>query len=124
MSESFENLGFDPATALPRSNGELVFSEPWESRAFGMAAALADDGVFNWSDFQAGLIAVIAEREKSGDSEEVYQYYERWLSTREGLVTTRGLVSTEDIDTRVAEFLCRPKGHDHHQDHDGHSHSH
>ena len=33
------------AAAPPRSNGELVFAEPWESRAFGMAVTLADAGV-------------------------------------------------------------------------------
>jgi len=27
-------------TALPRKNGELIFSEPWEGRVFAMAIAL------------------------------------------------------------------------------------
>ena len=29
----------DVPTDLPRRNGELVFEAPWESRAFGLAAA-------------------------------------------------------------------------------------
>ncbi len=32
------------ATALPRKNGELIFSEPWEGRVFAMAIALHDEG--------------------------------------------------------------------------------
>ncbi|GED84200.1 hypothetical protein TNCT6_12850 [Streptomyces sp. 6-11-2] len=35
-----------------RSNGELVFAEPWESRAFGMAVTLYEAGVFGWTEFQ------------------------------------------------------------------------
>jgi len=46
--------------APPRSNGELVFAEPWESRAFGLAVTLYDAGAFEWSQFQAALIAQIA----------------------------------------------------------------
>ena len=68
-----ENLGTDSITSLPRLNGELVFKEPWESRAFGMAAALADLGVFDWSDFQASLIETIAERESTRDEAEPYR---------------------------------------------------
>ena len=30
------------AAAPPRSNGELVFEAPWESRSFGMAVALSE----------------------------------------------------------------------------------
>src|SRR5262249_18525318 len=36
------------ATALPRENGELVFDEPWQGRAFGMAVALHEDGLYEW----------------------------------------------------------------------------
>ncbi len=34
--------------ALPRSNGELVFNVPWEGRAFGIAVALKDSGLYRW----------------------------------------------------------------------------
>ena len=121
--DHFNDFGTDPATALPRSNGELVFAEPWESRAFGMAAALADSGVFGWSDFQAGLIAAIADRERRHDAPSVYVYYERWLTALESLVVARGLIAQDDIERRVAELTCRPQGHDHDHDHD-HAHGH
>lgn len=103
---------------LPRANGELVFAEPWESRAFGLAAALEERGLFSWKDFQQGLIAeVAADRSEPGE----YRYYERWLGTLETLLSTRGIVSLGDVDDR-ADVLChRPAGHDHRHD-DGHDH--
>lgn len=118
---SLDDLSLDPTTSLPRSNGELVFEAPWESRAFGMAAALADSGVFDWGDFQSGLIAAIAEREGGNEHAEAYRYYERWLAALESLVVEKGLLKAQDIDELVAQFACRPAGHDHG---DGHSHDH
>ena len=53
--------------APPRSNGELVFAEPWESRAFAMAVALCEAGVFTWREFQGALIARIARHARHLD---------------------------------------------------------
>jgi nitrile hydratase accessory protein len=108
-----------PVADLPRSNGELVFDQPWESRAFGLAAALADQGLFSWKDFQEGLIAEVAAHEADAE----YRYYERWLGALEALLRERGVVSCDDIDER-ADILChRPAGHDHRDgDHEHHAH--
>ena len=112
-AEALDAVG---ATALPRANGELVFDEPWESRVFGLAAALADQGLFSWRDFQTGLIAEVAADE-SGPGE--YRYYDRWVGALESLLFQRGVVSLEDVDDR-ADVLChRPAGHDHRDDEHG-----
>jgi nitrile hydratase accessory protein len=110
----------DTVVGLPRSNGELVFEQPWESRAFGIAAALADQGLFSWKDFQAGLIAEVSRREAEPGE---YSYYDRWLGALEALLSERGVVSVDDIDAR-ADVLChRPAGHDHRDDgHGDHEH--
>ena len=42
--------------ALPRKNGELVFDEPWEGRAFGLAVAMNQDGVYDWRIFVTSLL--------------------------------------------------------------------
>src|SRR5215217_2112708 len=47
--------------AAPRKNGELIFAEPWEGRAFGMALALNEGRCYPWEDFRRRLIAQIAE---------------------------------------------------------------
>ena len=45
----------DQQIALPRKNGELVFEAPWEARAFGLAVALNDSGLYPWRDFSQRL---------------------------------------------------------------------
>ena len=46
----------------PASNGELVFADPWESRAFGAGHGLARrPGCFEWEAFRQQLIAAIAD---------------------------------------------------------------
>jgi nitrile hydratase accessory protein len=119
-----DHRDIDSVTSLPRSNGELVFEEPWESRAFGMAAALADFGVFSWADFQDGLIKAIAEEDNAaGEEARKYRYYERWLAVLESLIVERRLVALQEIDKRATELCRRPAGHDHIHDHE-HDHAH
>jgi hypothetical protein len=48
------------ADAPPRSNGELVFNEPWEGRAFGLCIALLEQRGMAWGDFRPHLVAAIA----------------------------------------------------------------
>ena len=68
--------------ALPRKNGELVFNEPWEGRAFGLAAALTEGGVYDWADFRDKLVEVTAANEKHGEQT---GYYQRWFRALERL---------------------------------------
>jgi nitrile hydratase accessory protein len=90
--------------APPRRNGELVFDAPWEARAFGLAAALASEGVCAWDDFRARLVEEIAAHEEP--------YYASWLGSLERLVVERGLLAPDEIAARVAE-LEHADSHDH-----------
>jgi nitrile hydratase accessory protein len=98
---------------VPRSNGELVFRAPWESRAFGMAVVLYEDGVYDWDTFRERLAAEIAARPDDDGG----AYYERWLLAFERVLTERGLVTSEAISQRVAR-LEREDAHDHDHEHD------
>ncbi len=104
------------ATALPRKNGELVFEEPWESRAFGLAVTASEAGAYGWEEFRQGLIAEIAawEGEHGRDHREGegWRYYARWLATLEQLLVEKGLVSSDELAARIAE-LAREDDHDH-----------
>ena len=123
--ELVEQLPAEGVGAPPRANGELIFNYPWEGRAFGLAVALAEQDVFDLADFQAELIAAIGRWDALGEPAENYHYYECWLSALEQLIIGRTPVTTEEFDTRVAEFLSRPEGHDHDHDHEhGHEHDH
>jgi len=91
----------DEQVALPRQNGELVFEAPWEARAFGLAVALNEAGVYPWRDFSQGLAAETAASEQQGASA---SYYERWLETLEKLAIVRGLVTPEELEARTAAY--------------------
>ena len=52
--------------APPRSNGELVFAEPWEGRAFGLTMALVHGGTIPYETFRTALIDRIAAWEAAG----------------------------------------------------------
>lgn len=129
-------LDIEGPAAPPRSNGELVFAEPWESRAFGMAVTLYDAGAFTWPDFQAALIARIAAWEGSAERDEPYDYYGLWLAALEDVLTGLCAVTTDEVTARARSLARRAPGHDHrdHSDdsddsddsdhHDHHDHPH
>ncbi len=68
MTASVVALALEGPAAPPRSNGELVFSEPWESRIFGMAVSMHQAGCFEWAAFQGELIAAIGRWEAAHDA--------------------------------------------------------
>ena len=110
-------LEVEGPAAPPRSNGELVFAEPWESRAFGMAVTLYDAGAFEWSHFQAALVAQIAAWEREHPVGECFSYYRCWLAALESVLAAAGLVSCNDVANRATALAARPPGHDHDQHH-------
>lgn len=113
-------MSTDPAVAdarawagPPRSNGELVFSEPWESRAFGLAVALHDARVVDFEVFRARLIDEIGAWEASrGADGEAYRYYERWLVALERTLLEQGVVAGPQLDA-ARETVERAWAHDH-----------
>lgn len=88
--------------ALPRQNGELVFQAPWEGRAFGLAVALNEAGLYEWREFVDGLIGEIAAEGSSGGPE---TYYERWLAALERTLLARSLVTEAELGARTAEYV-------------------
>jgi nitrile hydratase accessory protein len=91
----------DAHLALPRQNGELLFAAPWEARAFGLAVALNESGVYAWREFSQGLAAETVSAEHNGVSS---SYYERWLGALEHLVITRGMITRQELDLRTREY--------------------
>ena len=99
----------DGPAALPRANGELVFAAPWEGRAFGVAVALSDQGVYPWRAFRDLLVAEIA----AADAADVPTgYYERWLAALEKLSIQQGLITPAEIDARTAEYASGQRDDD------------
>jgi nitrile hydratase accessory protein len=105
----------DGRAAPPRKNGELVFDAPWESRAFGMAVALYEQGAYRWEEFSARLaIEIVADAGNGPPNEAVLPvapeaeaaYYGRWLEALQTLLIEKGLLLTEELDARTAEVAA------------------
>ena len=107
----------DGPAAPPRSNGELVFAEPWESRAFGVAVALHDAKVVGFEAFRERLIDEIGAWEAShGSADASYRYYERWLTALERTLLAERVVDPDELEVASAS-IEREWDHDH--DHHG-----
>lgn len=75
--------------ALPRKSGEIVFHDDWERRAFAMAVSLAEQGAFEWKEFQQQLTRAIAEAEREDPRSPSRGYYESWLVALERVLQDR-----------------------------------
>jgi nitrile hydratase accessory protein len=120
---SAEFLSADSAAGPPRLNGELLFDAPWESRAFGLAAALRDRGIFDWDEFRVCLIAQIAGWEKQHAPDAVFSYYACWQRALVELLAQKGICSAHELEARERALAARPFGHDHTHGHE-HDHDH
>ncbi|MFJ4064361.1 nitrile hydratase accessory protein [Pseudomonas sp. NPDC089996] len=88
------------AESMPRENGELVFDSPWQSRAFGMAVSLSQQGLFTWDKFRAELASAIKRNNQNGLTE----YYLCWLEALEVCLTQTQTLDAEAICQREHEF--------------------
>jgi hypothetical protein len=102
-------LDLDGPGAPPRANGELAFAEPWERRIFGVTMALTQE-VFSYDDFRQHLMMRVGEAPER-------PYWESWLAALEDALSAARVFDANVVETRLAEFLARPHGHDHHHDH-------
>ena len=82
----------DGVGALPRDNGALVFSAPWEGRALAIAVALVEQLDLPWDAFRERLIDAVAEAPDR-------PYYESWTVALESLVVGLGITTPSALDT-------------------------
>jgi hypothetical protein len=79
-------IGVEPdatgPAAPPRSNGELVFEEPWQARAFALTVSLLQRDGVGWDAFRPHLVAAIAAEPEA-------PYYERLVTALEAFLATR-----------------------------------
>jgi nitrile hydratase accessory protein len=69
----------------------VVFREPWEARAFALAVALSDRGLFTWAEWSDALAAEIDRARAAGDPDTGETAYRHWVATLERLTAERGL---------------------------------
>jgi len=81
--------------SIPRDAEGPVFHEPWEAQAFAMALMLHERGVFTWPEWAEALGAEIKRAQAAGDPDTGDTYYRHWLATLEGLVSRKGVASSD-----------------------------
>ncbi|MCR9277137.1 MAG: nitrile hydratase accessory protein [Pseudomonadaceae bacterium] len=121
-TESDPTLVLDEAYRPPMANGEVIFEEPWQARAFAMAVALFERGVFTWPQFQHALIERIARFDATVHGAREYRYFDHFAGALEDVLGGLSVVSRTALVERAEQFAQRPAGHDHDHAHDGHHH--
>jgi nitrile hydratase accessory protein len=77
---------------LPRSNGELVFEEPWQGRALGLAVVALERAAIPWSAFSRRLAETIARHGYDAAEPAATAYYTAWLHALEATLRDFGAV--------------------------------
>lgn len=89
--------------SIPRENGEAVFAEPWEARAFAMAVHLNEQGLFTWPQWAERFGAGLEANTKTG---EPLTYYQVWMATLEDVVEAKGIADGAARRKRDDEWLA------------------
>ena len=101
-------------TRPPRDNGALIFEAPWETRAFGMAVDLVDNGHMTWDGFRDHLVKEISDWESTPTNKRgTWAYYECWISALESVTIELNIVGQDEVNERSLAYASRPHGHDH-----------
>lgn len=86
-----------------RDESEVVFAEPWEAQAFGIAVELSRRGHFTWKEWTAVLAEEIHKAGQSGHVDDGSRYYQYWLSALERLLIEKKMMdATALVDRKEA----------------------
>jgi nitrile hydratase accessory protein len=89
-------MATDPLLAsldLPRSNGELVFEEPWQARALGMGVVSLKSLGVGPAEWATALGAAIEEHGHDPDEDPAAAYYTAWVAALERVLAEHGVTS-------------------------------
>jgi nitrile hydratase accessory protein len=82
-----------PGAARP-TRPDAPFEAPWQARAFALAVAAHEAGLFDWKEWSATLGGALQGAATDGSD-----YYERWLLALESLLAAReGTEASQDAD--------------------------
>jgi nitrile hydratase accessory protein len=84
------------APSIPRDPDGPVFPAPWAARAFAMAVALNERGVFAWPDWSHALGAELA-RQSPSDASDPEAYWRAWLATLESLLAKKSVARATEL---------------------------
>ena len=90
---------------------EPVFQAPWEAKAFAIVNQLAADQQYSWTEWNNQFVQEIERSESSASASRTY--YECWVQACEKLLTTKAILSTQEIDQKVVNLAQEATEHDH-----------
>ena len=98
----------------PMDNSEIVFEAPWQSRAFCMARAMCEKGLFDWDELRESLIMEIEKADLvMSQPDEEYHYFDHFLAAMVSLMNEKGYCLAPELRGREAVLAGRLHGHDH-----------
>lgn len=83
------------------ADGDMVFTEPWEAKAFAIVVTLSQTGYFTWSEWVdcfAEHVAKATSIEAAGGVPKTY--YEQWVDAAESILVSKGITSAEQLVAR------------------------
>ena len=84
----------------PCTDNEPVFAEPWQAQAFALTVKLHERGCFSWREWADCLAEEISIAQQQGDPDLGDTYYLHWLRALERLITTKKLLSPDELLAR------------------------
>jgi nitrile hydratase accessory protein len=82
--------------SIPRDADGPVFPAPWAARAFALAVALNDRGVFAWSEWSEILGPKVAA-ETAADPADPEAYWRAWLAALEEILRRKKVAGASDL---------------------------
>jgi nitrile hydratase accessory protein len=82
--------------SVPRDADGPIFPAPWAARAFALAAALNERGLFGWSEWSEALAAALP-RETEADPADPEAYWRAWLAALETMLERKRLAAPADL---------------------------
>lgn len=81
---------------IPRDVDGPVFPAPWAARAFAMAVALNERGLFTWSEWSETLGPEVA-RATATNAADPEAYWQAWLAALEEILGRKEVAARADL---------------------------
>ena len=96
MSASDARAALLGVASIPRGVDGPVFPAPWAARAFALAVALNERGVFTWSEWSETLGPMVAV-ETQADAADPEAYWRAWLAALEAILGKKQVAADADL---------------------------
>lgn len=82
--------------SIPRDGDGPAFPAPWAARAFALAVALHERGLFSWPEWSETLGAALAHA-PAGDAADPEAYWRTWLAALEAMIERKRVAGSAEL---------------------------